>query len=95
MSNKIIGGVVGFAAGVPMSYHFQPDIIRAKLNWGQYLQKLPELLGDGDVGGEVFFKLLISVAIFSIIGFFVGYVIDSSKAKRKESNNEQGNNQLD
>jgi hypothetical protein len=81
-SNKIIMfGVIGFLAGIPLSYFFQPPIIR-KLSLSEYVSNIPGMLtaktSPGDaalVGGDpvaVFWMTcVITAAIFALARYFI------------------------
>lgn len=68
--NGIVGLFVGFLLGVPVSYFFQSEMIRAKLTLGSYLGHLPQLLSN--YPKDMIPPVLLSCAVLGFIGWLVG-----------------------
>lgn len=68
--------LIGLVLGVPMSYYFQPGLVRAKLSLTQYIGKLPELLGAE--GGQFISPIVMSCLLFAIAGGVIGYFMDQA-----------------
>ena len=74
-------GIVGFILGVPISYYFQPGIIRVKFTCGQYVSNLPDMIRGilkhpDDVGIQVLVTLVLSCVVLSVIGGLIGRAIN-------------------
>ncbi|MBR6470227.1 MAG: hypothetical protein IKS83_00390, partial [Victivallales bacterium] len=74
-------GFLGFLLGIPLSYVFQPGIIRAKLTCGDYIMNLPKMISniikDPDkLGVQVLLTLVITCVVTSGIGRLIGKAID-------------------
>ena len=74
--------VIGFILGVPVSYYFQSELIRAKLTLPEYLTKLPNaicnIIQEPDKEGFRFIlTILISCVVLAIIGKALGRAIDN------------------
>ena len=79
-SLPLIGGIVGFVLGIPISYFFQPGIIRTKLTCGEYITRLPEMIADtlknpDDLGIKVLLTLVITCVVLSVIGWLIGKAV--------------------
>ena len=72
---KVSFAVIGAILGFPLSYYFQPEIVRMKVGGvSGYLQHFGEIMDDGDLTGNV----IISVIIFAAIGGVIGYFVDKN-----------------
>jgi len=72
---KVIFGIVGAVLGLPLSYYFQSDIIKAKVGGvGGYMKNFNKLSEVDGVVSNVF----ISVFIFAVLGVIIGYFIDKN-----------------
>lgn len=81
--NKNAGAVIGFIAGVPVSYYFQSESLRMKLSLPKYVQALPELLEK--YPGDVLPPLVIACAVLAIGGFFAGKAMSKPDQAKSES----------
>ena len=84
-SKKLVFGIVGFLLGAPMSYFFQPPIIREKISFGRYVEHLPEILSgpnswktDPMLGSNPSLTVLVTCVICAAIFGFMGYLIDKA-----------------
>ena len=69
------GGLLGF----PLSYYFQPDIVKYSVNGiGGYLRHFDKIFNNMDL----FLNVLISAVIFAIIGGLIGYLVDKNKSTK-------------
>ena len=78
---SVVLGIVGFFVGVPLSYAFQPGLIRGKLTCGEYITHLPQMIADilkkpDDFGFQVLMTLVVTCGVTGIIGAFIGKAID-------------------
>lgn len=82
--NKNMFTVGGFIAGVvlgyPVSYFFQPGLIRQKLSIGQYISHIGDILGDKNLSGTAFGTWIGCIIALSAAGWFVGQVLNKPKA---------------
>jgi ABC-type antimicrobial peptide transport system permease subunit len=77
----IIFAILGAILGVPLSYFFQPEIVKSKVGGiGGYIQHLDQI-----VQNESFLtNVIVSVVIFAIVGGIFGYFMDkNAKAIKK------------
>ncbi|MEO0899617.1 MAG: hypothetical protein AAFY71_24620 [Bacteroidota bacterium] len=80
MSKKVIFGIIGAVLGVPLSYYFQPEMVKAKTGGiGGYLQQIDKVAENS----ELLTNVIISVVIFTLVGVLVGYFIDKNAEKDK------------
>ena len=77
----VIGLVIGAVLGVPGSYFFQNEMVRAKFGGlGGYLQKLPESLGDkGAWEMGIPQNLLIGMGVLAAVGAVLALVVHEAK----------------
>ena len=68
-----IFSVLGFFAGIPVSYFFQPAIFRAKVPLGTYVTNFWRALSED----QLRWPLIISCLVCAIIGKAIGAAIDS------------------
>ena len=78
---SVILGIIGFCVGIPLSYAFQPGLIRAKFTCGEYVTNLPQLIANilkkpDDLGVQIILTLVITCGVTGIIGAFIGKAID-------------------
>ncbi len=75
---KISIAIFGALIGIPLSYYFQPELVRAKIGgMSGYLGNFGEIITNSDLVGNI----ILSVIIFALVGFFIGYIIDSYEDK--------------
>jgi len=75
---KVTFAFLGGILGIPLSYYFQPDMVRAKVGgMGGYLENFGDIVDNSDLLGNVF----LSVVIFALVGLAIGYLIDTNEAK--------------
>jgi hypothetical protein len=76
---KVTFAIIGAILGLPLSYYFQPELVRVKIGGiGNYFKYFNYILKDSDYLGNV----ILSVLIFAIIGGLIGYFIDKNKVKK-------------
>ncbi len=64
-------GFIGFLIGIPLSYFFQAEKLRAMLSLPQYLAKLPEMLSgqnSKEFVSPVVLTCIITTTLFAFIG---------------------------
>ena len=91
MIGRIIGGIGGFIAGVPLSYFFLDSWIRSKVSFGTYIKEvapvylnpanLPKVPDMGDIDTSIALTLWITTIICVAVGIFIGYLIDNLNEK--------------
>lgn len=75
-TNKtVLLGILGFFLGIPVSYFFQHEKIRASFSVPQYLAKLPELL-KSDEASHFITPIIMAVVITTVVGVLIGYALD-------------------
>ena len=79
-SKKVILAILGAVLGIPLSYYFQPEMLRAKMSLLDYISELNKIFEEKDLIGNVIF----SVIIFTILGGIVGYFIDKNENKKND-----------
>ena len=89
-SKSIVFGIIGFLAGIPLSYFFQSPIIR-KIPLIEYLKLIPEMLTDSGGGtseqramvsvmvGDPVAVLVVTCIVCGVLAALVGYFIDRSQ----------------
>ena len=71
---SIILGFFGAIIGIPLSYFFQPEMVREKVGGiAGYINHFNEILDNKDLASNV----LISVVIFAILGLIIGFILDN------------------
>jgi len=88
---RIIGGVGGLIAGVPLSYFFLDSMIRSKISLETYIKEvapvylnpanLPKVPDMGDIDTSIALTLWITMIICGVVGTFIGYLIDKLNEK--------------
>jgi hypothetical protein len=76
-SKKIIFAIIGAILGIPLSYYFQPEMLRSKMSLLDYITKMNEIFEQKDLVGNVIF----GVIAFTVIGAIIGYFMDLSENK--------------
>ncbi len=71
----LFGTLLGGAIGVPVSYWFQPGLLRAKVSFPDYLSHLSEVCERS----ETFQPLVLAVVIFAVAGYAIGQVYGIKK----------------
>ena len=87
MKNKY--AIIGAILGIPLSYYFQNDMVQMKVGsvWG-YIKNMDMIFFFFCLVGN----LILSVIIFGIVGYTIGYYIEKNKKKQIEiSDNNQEN----
>jgi hypothetical protein len=83
---KVTFAIIGAILGLPLSYYFQPELVRVKIGGiGNYFKYFNYILKDSDYLGNV----ILSVLIFAIIGGLIGYFIDKSKVQNQSDSSHQ------
>lgn len=79
--SKMILAIIGAILGIPLSYYFQPELLRAKVGGiGGYLRHFSDIVSNSDLSGNV----LLSVLFFAFVGGIIGYFIDKNEDKNKK-----------
>ena len=83
--NSTIGSLIGFFVGIPVSYWFQSEMVRAKFSVGDYLAKgIPEVLdalASGNMNDNttsILITIVISCIVCSVVGWFLGRFAEKS-----------------
>jgi phosphotransferase system glucose/maltose/N-acetylglucosamine-specific IIC component len=77
---KVTFAIIGGILGIPFSYYFQPEIVRAKVGgMGGYMKNF----GDIAKNSDLVVNIIISIVIFALIGGVIGYFIDKNEIKNK------------
>src|SRR5690606_18779825 len=90
--NRLGLALLGGVLGIPLSYYFQSDTVRAMAGGiGGYLKKFPEIvdtvdrfLGDGL---QVILNGLLGMVVVALIGFVLGHWLDRGVAMDKKDAN--------
>lgn len=85
--NKFVTlALLGAVLGVPMSYYFQPDMVKNHRGGGgmfSYLTHFSTIVDEYDAwvgnGWSIIFNVLLSVAVFALVGGIIGYVLDKRR----------------
>lgn len=77
---SVILGIVGAFFGLPVSYYFQPEVVRAKVSLSQYVESLPEIFSDSS--GQFTGPVILSIVICTIAGAIIGWFMDEAARKR-------------
>jgi hypothetical protein len=91
VSKAVVFGIVGFVAGIPLSYFFQSPIIR-KVPFIEYLRLIPEIVfGSGGTReeramgtalmGDLVAVIVVTCVICAFIAAMAGYYVDQSRKK--------------
>lgn len=91
---KVPFAILGAIIGVPLSYYFQPEMVRAKVGgMGGYLKNLGDIVNNKDLVGNI----ILSVVIFALVGGVIGYFVDENESKNTkvggQMRNSSGSNQ--
>jgi hypothetical protein len=78
MIGRVWGSILGGLLGFSISYYFQPEAVRMKIPLGRYIVNIGNVLTDADLAGTA----IICMAPCAIVGFVIGFAIDSNIAKR-------------
>ena len=79
MKKKVLLASIGAILGIPLSYYFQPALVRAKTGGiGGYLQNFGDIISEGNLVVNV----ILSVIIFALVGGIIGYFIDKIEEKK-------------
>lgn len=85
MKKKYKYAIIGAIAGVPLSYFFQPSLLRKLIGFFDYLNNFADIdkvyraFGTNTIRNNI----ILSVIVLAAIGFAIGYFKD----KAAESNN--------
>ena len=78
-SNYALGfGFIGLLLGLPVSYFFQAEKIRAVYSLPQYLSKLPDMFSSHNTG-DFATPIVVSCIITTVIGALIGNYSDKNK----------------
>lgn len=81
MNKKALLSIIGAVLGIPLSYYFQSEMVKAKMGGiGGYLEHFDQIAKNSEYFGNV----VISVIVFAIVGLAIGYFIDESEAKKSK-----------
>jgi len=78
--NKTTFTIIGAIAGLPLSYFFQPEMVKAKVGGlAGYIKHFGDILDEPDLYGNV----VAGVVVFALVGLLIGYFIDKNEAARQ------------
>lgn len=77
-SATIIGAIIGLLSGFPLSYYFQPEMIRQKLPFDEYLKHFDELMKDKMLSTNI----IMSCVAFAIVGGIIAFFISKNNAPK-------------
>lgn len=78
---KVLFTIIGGVLGLPLSYYFQPEMVRAKIGGiSGYVKHFDEILEAKDLIGNV----IIGVVVFAVIGFVIGYFMDKNASPKTD-----------
>lgn len=77
---KVIFAIIGAIFGLPLSYYFQPEMVRQKMSLLDYITKINEVFDQKDLVGNVVF----GVIVFAVLGFTIGYFVDKNAVKKTD-----------
>ncbi|MDR1873948.1 MAG: FHA domain-containing protein [Synergistaceae bacterium] len=96
-SNAVVFGIVGFLAGIPLSYFFQSPLVRIKMPFVDYLKLIPAiLLGSGGTPkgaapevqamgtalvGGLVAVIVATCVLCAALAAMAGYYVDQSRKK--------------
>ena len=75
----ILGLLMGVVLGYPISYWFQPDVLRLKLPLGQYIAHASDILSDKSLQSTAIGAWIGAIVVFWILGAILGAVMDSNQ----------------
>ena len=76
---KVTFAIIGGILGIPLSYYFQSEIVKAKTGGiGGYMSHIGEIAKDSNLCGNI----ILSVIVFALVGGFIGYMVDENEAKK-------------
>ena len=87
MKKAILFAIAGFIIGIPISYWFQPKIIRAKLSLTDYIKTIPDFFSGQDSSnafGDFSGNLILSCVIFAVLFGVIGYLLDKKDERIKD-----------
>lgn len=77
MSKKVRLASIGALIGIPLSFYFQSGIVKIG-GLGSYFKHFDQVIKNSSLLGNV----VLSVAIFAIVGGVIGYFMDESERKK-------------
>ena len=78
-----IGGLIGAVIGIPGSYFFQNEMVRAKFGGvGDYVLKFGGMFDSKAWDMGVPQNMLLGIAVFAAIGAVIGFVIGRTTKKQ-------------
>ena len=76
---KVIFAIIGAILGIPLSYYFQSEMVKAKVGGiGGYLTHFDEIVSNSNLLTNV----ILSVVIFALVGGLIGYFMDKNETKK-------------
>jgi len=78
---KTLFTIIGAILGLPLSYYFQPEIVRVKIGGiSGYIKHFDKILEADDLIGNV----VIGVVVFAVVGFVIGYFMDKNASPKTD-----------
>ncbi|HCS19065.1 MAG TPA: hypothetical protein DIW47_00625 [Bacteroidetes bacterium] len=78
---KVTFAIIGALLGIPLSYYFQSDLVQVKVGGsiGGYMKHIGDIAEHGNIMGNI----LLSMAIFAVVGLVIGYFMDAGGKKSR------------
>lgn len=71
-TSRTVGLVVGLLASYPVSYFFQPGVLRAKVSLGDYISHANEVIQTKELQSTVIACLIICPLVGALLGHLLG-----------------------
>ena len=65
--------------GYPLSYFFQPGVLRQKLSLGDYISHIGDILNSRELAGTAWGVWVGSIIVFALLGLVLGNLANSSR----------------
>ena len=79
MNKKVKYAIIGAIAGLPLSYYFQPEILRQKISLLDYITNLGKMFEADYLLKNIF----MSVVVFAAIGYAIGYFSEKNAGNQE------------
>jgi len=76
----ILGAILGAVLGYPISFFFQPGLLRAVTSLGEYFAKFKDVIEDPKFSSTVYITVVFSALVFAALG-----VVYANNSKNKKA----------